>query len=98
MKHFLLYSCTILVLLLTGCTTYDGEKLFHAEGCISCHRFKGSGGSMGPDLTAITVIKSDSAIDGYLKNPRKYNPQARMPSFSQLSSAKRKALISFLKK
>lgn len=84
---------------LTGCSPpYNGEKLFHAEGCISCHRFKGNGGSMGPDLTAITEVKSDSAINGYLKNPQKYNQQARMPSFAHLSTAKRKALISFLKK
>lgn len=89
---------TFLALALAGCTTYNGEQLFHTEGCSTCHRFKGTGGSMGPDLTAISQVKSDSAIESYLKNPEQYNPQARMPSFAHLSRAKRKAVISFLNK
>jgi cbb3-type cytochrome oxidase cytochrome c subunit len=52
---------------------------------------------MGPDLTAITQIKSDSVIAAYMKNPGQYNQQSRMPSYSHLSRAKRKAIISFLK-
>lgn len=30
----------------------DGERLFHSAACFSCHRFNGSGGGVGPDLTA----------------------------------------------
>ncbi len=29
----------------------DGERLFHAAACFSCHRFNGTGGGVGPDLT-----------------------------------------------
>ena len=96
-KSRLLCAWAILTLMLTGCTTYDGEQLFQTEGCITCHRFKGKGGSMGPDLTAITLIKNDSSIENYLKNPKKYNKKARMPSFNHLSGSKRKAIITFLK-
>jgi len=98
-KGFRSICCGIILLgTLAGCTNYSGEQLFHTEGCITCHRFKGTGGSMGPDLTAITQIKSDNWIHSYLKNPKKFNQQARMPSFAHLSSKKRKAIISFLKK
>lgn len=97
-KNLWLLCCGgILSLALAACTTYNGKQLFRAEGCITCHRFKGTGGSMGPDLTAITQIKSDSVIAAYMKNPGQYNQQSRMPSYSHLSRAKRKAIISFLK-
>lgn len=29
----------------------DGRRLFHSAACFSCHRFNGSGGGVGPDLT-----------------------------------------------
>jgi len=98
-KNILPICCTIfLAVILLGCSNYNGELLFHTEGCFTCHRFNGSGGSMGPDLTAITQIKSDSWIHSYLENPKQFNQQARMPSFAHLSSRKRKAIISFLNK
>jgi putative heme-binding domain-containing protein len=34
--------------------SYDnGLALFHSTGCASCHRFNGSGGGVGPDLTGV---------------------------------------------
>jgi cbb3-type cytochrome oxidase cytochrome c subunit len=84
--------------LLTGCSIpYNGEKLFFTEGCSQCHSFKGKGGRMGPDLSAVTNIRSDSWINSYLQDPKMLNPHARMPSFKHLSHSKRKAIISFLK-
>jgi len=53
---------------------------------------------MAPDLSAVTNLKSDSWIDSYIQDPKKINPLSRMPSFKHLSSGKRKAIISFLKK
>ncbi|MBW2467165.1 MAG: cytochrome c [Deltaproteobacteria bacterium] len=96
-KTFRLLFVVILVALLEGCSHYDGEQLFHSEGCVTCHRFKNTGGGMGPDLTAVTQIRSDSSIDAYLQNPGKYNPRTRMPSFAHLSKPERQAIISFLK-
>ncbi len=29
----------------------QGRNLFHSTGCYTCHRFNGSGGGLGPDLT-----------------------------------------------
>jgi len=100
-------ACFLLILgtvfsmthLISGCTMpYNGEKLFFREGCSQCHTFKGKGGRMGPDLSAVTNIRNDSWIDSYLQDPKKVNPFSRMPSFKHLSSSKRKAIIVFLKK
>jgi cbb3-type cytochrome oxidase cytochrome c subunit len=86
------------VFLLQGCSmTYNGEKLFFREGCSQCHSYKGKGGRMGPDISAVTNIRSDSWIDSYLQDPKKINPLSRMPSFKHLSRSKRKAIIAFLK-
>jgi cbb3-type cytochrome oxidase cytochrome c subunit len=96
----LVLATTLLTMayLLTGCSmTYNGEKLFFKEGCSQCHSYKGKGGRMGPDLSAVTNIRSDSWIDIYLQDPKKLNPLSRMPSFKHLSSGKRKAIITFLK-
>ncbi len=39
--------------LLRGRDYQAGRNLFHAVGCASCHRFRGEGGSVGPDLTSL---------------------------------------------
>jgi len=84
--------------LLQGCSMiYDGKKLFFREGCSNCHSYKGRGGRMGPDISAVTNIRSASWIDSYLQDPKKINPLSRMPSFRHLSRSKRKAIIAFLK-
>jgi cytochrome c2 len=84
---------------LTACApSYDGEKLFFSVGCSQCHYFKGRGGEMAPDLTAVTNNRSDSWIDSYIQDPSKIYPLSRMPSFKHLSHAERKAIIAFLKK
>jgi cbb3-type cytochrome oxidase cytochrome c subunit len=106
MNIFKYTICSILILgtiisaswLISGCSkTYNGEKLFFKEGCSQCHTYKGKGGRMGPDLSAVTNLKTDSWIDSYMQNPKSMYPSARMPSFKHLSSSKRKAIISFLK-
>jgi cbb3-type cytochrome oxidase cytochrome c subunit len=97
---FLLVSGALLLVtqLISGCSVpYNGEKLFFSEGCSQCHTYKGKGGRMGPDLSAVTNRKNDKWIDSYLQNPKKMNPLSRMPSFKHLSSSKRKAIIAFLK-
>jgi cbb3-type cytochrome oxidase cytochrome c subunit len=83
--------------LLSGCSPYDGEKLFFTVGCSQCHSYKGRGGRMGPDLSAVTNIRSDEWIDSYIQDPKKMNPLARMPAFKNLSATKRAAIIKFLK-
>jgi cbb3-type cytochrome oxidase cytochrome c subunit len=98
--YFLIFIIIVSgALLFSDCSmNYNGEKIFHRQGCVQCHTFKGKGGRMGPDLSAVTNLKSDSWIESYIQNPKKMNPFSRMPSFKHLSKSKRKAIISFLKK
>jgi cbb3-type cytochrome oxidase cytochrome c subunit len=86
----------LLVAVLPGCISYNGEKLFQKEGCIVCHSFNGIGGRMGPDLTAISNIRSNTWINTYIQDPQKINSLTRMPAFPHLSSSKRKAIIGYL--
>ena len=98
--HCRLMLCILIpgLLLLSGCSmTYDGEKIFFQEGCGKCHTFKGKGGMMGPDLSAVSNLRSDGWIDSYIQDPKKKYPFSRMPSFSHLEAGKRRAIISFLK-
>jgi len=74
----------------------DGSILFKEKGCIQCHSFKGEGGRMGPDLTAVGDRLSASQIRNYIKNPSAKNSKARMPSFSHLSTFEIWALASYL--
>lgn len=74
----------------------DGEVIFKREGCFGCHSFKGQGGSLGPDLTAITNKRSKRWIERYIKNPMSINPDSRMPQFKNLSKREIKALIRYL--
>lgn len=45
-----------------------GRDLFAAE-CVSCHRVRGSGGSLGPDLTRIAQIRGRDALVSAIRDP-----------------------------
>ncbi len=97
---YLLACGTILAIphFISGCAgIYNGEKLFFSVGCSQCHSFKGRGGRLAPDLSAVTNLRSDAWIDSYIQDPRETNLLSRMPSFPHLSSSKRKAIIAYLK-
>lgn len=86
------------VFFVPGCSTSrQGEELFFSQGCSQCHSFKGRGGRMGPDLSAVGNISDAAWIDRYLQDPKKMNPLSRMPSFEYLSRRQRRAIIVFLK-
>ena len=79
-----------------GCAP-DGKDLFEREGCLSCHSFKGRGGSMGPDLTAVTGRMSDEQIIAQIRGKAPGNTRSRMPSYDHLSGREVKALLRALK-
>jgi len=45
-----------------------GRELFAAE-CASCHRVRGSGGSLGPDLTRIARVRGREALVSAIREP-----------------------------
>lgn len=94
----LLPSIPLLLLAVTalsGCGVPDGETLFLEKGCAGCHRFKGHGGNMGPDLTAVSSGRSSEWLRRFLKNPAAVSPATRMPRLN-LTEKEIRALILYL--
>ncbi|VAX26671.1 hypothetical protein MNBD_NITROSPIRAE02-954 [hydrothermal vent metagenome] len=79
-----------------GCSV-DGASLFQKEGCINCHRFKGAGGSICPDLTDVASKRSDAWLRQQIKDPGVNYPDSTMPGFGHLSEKEIQALIDYLK-
>ena len=80
----------------SGCSV-DGASLFQKEGCINCHRFKGAGGSICPDLTDVARKRSDEWLRQQIKDPGVNYPNSTMPGFGHLSEKEIQALIDYLK-
>lgn len=87
----------LVILILPGCAAPDGAKLFDKEGCRACHRFKGKGGSICPDLTDVKNRRSDAWIRQQLIDSSVNNPNATMQSFDHLSDKEIQAIIDYLK-
>jgi nitric oxide reductase subunit C len=73
-----------------------GADLFLSLGCTSCHRIKGNGGQVGPDLSAVGARRSKDWIEDQIENPKSHNPNSIMPSFSALSHEDLEALADYL--
>jgi mono/diheme cytochrome c family protein len=79
-----------------GCAS-RGRELFVSEGCVSCHRFRGAGGGMGPDLTDVASRKDDAAIRRQIVDPGAGDPNSRMPAFTRLSWYELRSLSAYLR-
>jgi cbb3-type cytochrome oxidase cytochrome c subunit len=75
---------TLAALCLVGCAEC-GREVFAREGCVSCHRFHGTGGSLGPDLSDVGSRLRASAIRAQITDPAVGKPASRMPAFKRLS-------------
>lgn len=51
-----------------------GERLFSEKACATCHRVRGVGGSVGPDLSAIASRPTRQLIDDILDPNRQVSP------------------------
>ena len=59
----------------------EGETIFRMARCISCHLVDGKGGTIAPDLVNITTkVQLDWLFD-WIKNPRAYQPNTKMPHY-----------------
>lgn len=76
----------------------DGQAIISREKCMDCHSFKGRGGAIGPDLTAVTSRRNEGWIRDQIRHPEKHNPDSRMPSFGHLSWREISEIIKYLKK
>lgn len=76
-----------------------GRALF-ARHCLHCHAFKGSGGLAGWDLGAPNVLgyRDEARVRAYVLEPRRLNPDGRMPSFAgKLAAGEIADVIAFLR-
>jgi mono/diheme cytochrome c family protein len=48
----------------------NGKALFASSGCASCHTISGTGGKIGPDLTAVGSRLSVAQISDQLNDPK----------------------------
>ena len=75
----------------------EGELLFHSQGCISCHKVNGEGGSLGPALSREgTRGRSHDWLTMQVRNPKAHDPTSIMPPFTSLSDSQVNALADYL--
>jgi len=74
-----------------------GKTLYRQEGCFTCHRLNGEGGTVGPDLTTEgTRGRTAEWLVGHFKDPPAYVHGSVMPPFKNLTDEQLRALTGFL--
>lgn len=92
-------SALFTLIVVSSATVYaasPGEKLFQQK-CKACHKVKGVGGTMGPDLTTTGSKRTPAFLAEKLDDPKKSTPSSTMPSFKSLSPKDKSALIDYMK-
>jgi menaquinol-cytochrome c reductase cytochrome b/c subunit len=75
----------------------QGALLFAQSGCLSCHRFEGTGGSIGPDLTQEgTRGRGKQWQIEHLMDPDSKTPGSTMPPFTDFTDEQYDQLATFL--
>ena len=70
-----------------------GRQLYLRSGCIACHRIRGVGGIVGPDLTFVGSRRHDPEWHlRHLREPQAVSPGSAMPPFTHLPESELKAL------
>lgn len=80
----------------TQAATNKGEQIFNQK-CAICHKVKGKGGAIGPELTKVSARLKENDLINQIENPKKKNPSTSMPSFKALPKADLKELLGYLK-
>ena len=74
-----------------------GAELFSVSGCLNCHVYLGTGGQVGPELTAEgTRNRGIQYQVDHLKDPASLVPGSTMPSFASLGEENLRSLAIFL--
>jgi mono/diheme cytochrome c family protein len=58
-----------------------GRALYRAQPCGSCHKIKGEGGEVGPDLTEVGLRHSAEWMHSFVEEPARFHPGSFMPPF-----------------
>jgi ubiquinol-cytochrome c reductase cytochrome b subunit len=70
----------------------DGERVFNTAGCRQCHTLGGSGGTRGPNLSAIGKVVSKGAIRKQIV----YGGKSMPPFGTILDKSDLDALVAYL--
>jgi mono/diheme cytochrome c family protein len=57
-----------------------GAEMFDEYGCIGCHKVKGKGGILGPNLSRAGFMLQPQFIYRWVTNPQSFKPETRMPN------------------
>ena len=57
----------------------NGRDIFVAQRCALCHKIDGSGGVLGPDLSAVGTRRNAAWLLRYLPKPQADKPENKMP-------------------
>lgn len=56
-----------------------GEALFNTRGCIACHAVRGTGSTLGPDLSQVGTARDVRWLKRWLRETHEVMPGSRMP-------------------
>lgn len=74
-----------------------GQQLYLANACVACHKIRGAGGAVGPDLTFAGERRKDPKWHiAHLKNPQILSAGSTMPPYARLSEEDLKALTVYI--
>lgn len=66
----------------TARDVHEGRRIMERNGCFSCHAVGGFGGTIGPELSGVTVRRERENLYKWIRNPWEIQPGTRMPTFS----------------
>jgi cytochrome c2 len=66
----------------TARDVHEGRRIMERNGCFSCHAVSGFGGTIGPELSGVTVRRERENLYKWIRNPWELQPGTRMPTFS----------------
>jgi nitric oxide reductase subunit C len=80
-----------------GKAASTGQMLYQKNDCAACHQIKGIGGTAGPDLTQIGMVRPDVEWHKrHLDDPDSVVPGSAMPSYHHLSDDDKRELGEYL--
>ena len=57
----------------------NGQNIFEAQRCALCHKIGDTGGTLGPDLSAVGTRRNAAWLMKYLPKPQAEKPANKMP-------------------
>jgi mono/diheme cytochrome c family protein len=74
-----------------------GERIYQSNGCTGCHKIRGTGGTIGPDLSTEGARgRSRDWLTIQIRTPRTHFPDTVMPSSGGLNATDMSSLIDYL--